>query len=81
MVPLTGLGQEILLLKVPCTESYTVVPHYASLFLSEYQVCAEVDFPAVPAFGWDHRKGFCPWAVVLCASPSHRAVHPVVAGG
>lgn len=81
MVPLTGLGLEILLLKVPCTESYTVVPHYASLFLSEYQVRAEAGFPAVPAFGWDHWKGSCPRAVVLCASLSHCAVHPVVAGG
>ena len=51
MVPLTGLGVEILLLKVPFTESYRVAPHYASFFLSEYQVRAEVDFPAVPTFG------------------------------
>jgi len=51
MVSLTGLGLEILLLKVPFTESYTVVPHYASFFLSEYQVCAEVDFLVVPTFG------------------------------
>ena len=64
MVPLTGLGIEILLLKVPFTESYTVMPQYASFFLSEYQVCGEVDFPAVPTFGWDHWKDFFPLATL-----------------
>lgn len=50
VVPLTGLGLEMLLFKVPIIESYTVVPHYARFFVSEYQFVADVDFPAVSTF-------------------------------